>query len=43
MELVIEELRFRSSSGQCAATLIRPGRVTKPPLVLMQSHVEVAS
>jgi pimeloyl-ACP methyl ester carboxylesterase len=35
MELVIEELRFRSSSGQCAATLIRPGRVTKPPLVLM--------
>ena len=35
MELVIEELRFRSSSGQYAATLIRPGRVTKPPLVLM--------
>jgi uncharacterized protein len=35
MALVIEELRFRSSSGQCAATLIRPGGVTKPPRVLM--------
>jgi uncharacterized protein len=35
MELVIEELRFRSSSGQCAATLTRPDRVARPPLMVM--------
>lgn len=35
MELVIEELRFRSSSGQCAATLTRPDRVGRPPLLVM--------
>jgi hypothetical protein len=42
MELVIEELRFRSSSGQCAATLTPPDRVTRPPLLVLGHGVGAA-
>jgi hypothetical protein len=35
MAMVVEELRFRSGGGHCAATVTRPAWLTRPPLVVM--------